>query len=188
MYKADVIITAAEVQHTLISSDKMKHALKERKNKPVCVLDLSVPRAVNPEIHDLNNVFLYDIDSLENVVTENMDTRQQEVTACLTIIAEQTQQFMNQCLQWDSEPLIAELNQSIDQIRQDEWERLLSKLEAADSIDDQLKQEIEYTTKRITNKIMHGPLTNIRYEVNNGRGYQILDVVRRLFWGDDAKK
>ncbi|MFC1587918.1 glutamyl-tRNA reductase [Planctomycetota bacterium] len=182
--RVDIILAAADTERFLISPEMMKSAMLERKNRPTFIIDLSVPRSVNPDISKIANVFLYNLDDLETVVNSNIEKRQRELAKCLQIIETEKVKFISNNAKWETDPLLAELNRHVHDIREEEWRRLESKLAG---LDPKLKEEIEYTTKRIASKILHNPLANIRQEAKNGSGYQIVDFVRRIFFRKQNK-
>lgn len=183
LHRADLVVAALETQQHLITPALMTSALRQRRNRPVFLLDLSVPRAVHPEVQDVSNAFLYDLDSLQDVVNANLQSRQSELARCLAMIDDHAQRFMSEASAWEAAPLIADIHREVEAIRADELQRLSNRLKDLPGVDERVQQEIEQATRRMANKILHRPITQLRAEANNGHGYQVVNLMRKLFLG-----
>ncbi|MFH2201579.1 MAG: glutamyl-tRNA reductase [Elusimicrobiota bacterium] len=178
LHKADIIVTALASDAHVIAGEMMEAAMHSRRNRPLVLLDLSVPRAVDPRVAEMENVFLYDIDSLEAVVLQNMEQRQAELSSCLEIVDEETQAFLAQIEEWKAEPLIRDLRDSLEAIRDQEWRRIESRL---GKLDARLRDDLEHMTRRITNRFLHSPTTALREEAKDGGGFRLVEMARKLF-------
>jgi len=178
LHRADIIVAAVDSDAHVVTAEMMRTAIHSRRNRPVILLDLSVPRVICPSVGEIENVFLYDIDDLQKVVESNLERRQAELSKCIEIVERETQSFMEQAEEWKADPLIRELRDHFEAIRAHEWRRLEGRL---GTLDGELRRELEHMTRRIVNKALHSPLTAIRSEVKGGQGYRIVEIVRKLF-------
>ena len=91
---ADIVVSSTGSPHTILHREDVAAVLSARRNRPLFLVDIAVPRDIDPAVQELNNVFLYDIDDLETIVRENTKCRSQELSQCQTIIAERTAKVM----------------------------------------------------------------------------------------------
>jgi len=91
---ADIVVSSTGSPHTILHREDVASVLSARRNRPLFLVDIAVPRDIDPAVQELNNVFLYDIDDLETIVRENTKCRSQELSQCQTIIAERTAKVM----------------------------------------------------------------------------------------------
>ena len=95
MRQTDIVISSTAAPHFIITREQVVHLMKERKQRPLFLLDIAVPRDVDPEVNDLDNVYLYDIDDLQGIVKENLDYRQSQVSLCHSLIQQKSERFMS---------------------------------------------------------------------------------------------
>ncbi|MBI2194404.1 MAG: glutamyl-tRNA reductase [Planctomycetes bacterium] len=175
---ADIVISSTGSPKPIIHPQQVREALRRRRHQPMFLIDIAVPRDIDPAVNEMDNVFLYDIDDLEKAVAENRAARQSEILECRRLVAERVDQFVNAIRIRDAGPVIARLTEKVHQMRQQELERTLNKLGALSAKD---REEIEYMTKRIINKLLNSPISTIRQEVAKGDGHRILDAAEKLF-------
>jgi len=160
----------------------MQKAMKERKQKPVFIIDISVPRNIDPEINDLDNVYLYNIDDLQGVVDANMFERQKEAEKAEKIIEEEIETFLKWQLSLDSVPTIIALREKAEEIKKQEIDRLLNKIP---EIGEKEKKAIEYMAAAIINKLIHPPTVALKEDSEDKD--TIIATIRRLY-GIDGEK
>ncbi len=158
VHKADIIISSTAASVPIIGKGLIESALKLRKHKPIFMLDIAIPRDIEPEVAQLNDVFLYTVDDLEQVVSENIDTRQREKTLAEEIIKGQNKKFKNWLKALPSEQVVQSYRTSANSIKDASVEDALKKLKnGGDS-----EQIIRKLADQLTNKLLHSPFKNIK--------------------------
>jgi len=182
MHRADIIITSTGSPNFIITKEMIADAIHRRKNKPMFFIDIAVPRDIEPEANDLENVYLYDIDDLQSVVNANMKEREKEAVQAMDIITGEVQKFNNWVDSLSAVPTIVELRNKAEYIRKSELERTLKKIE---NLNDEDKASIEQMTLAIINKILHHPTIKLKKQTQTEDGHQYLKAIRHLFHLDD---
>jgi len=176
--EVDIVITSSGAPHFIITRDEMKRVIDKRRNRPMFLIDIAVPRNIEPAVNQLDNVFLYDIDDLEKVIQTNLKGRLKEAEQAEEIIAEEVERLVLRLKTREVTPTIVGLQEHLEQIRQAEIQRLRSKLGV---LSQQQEDAIEALTRGIMNKIAHGPITELRKHAGNPDGLFIVDVIRKVF-------
>jgi glutamyl-tRNA reductase len=183
---ADILVCSTGAQNYVLLKDQMQKVMKERKNRPVFLIDISVPRNIDPEINDLNNVYLYDVDDLKGVVDTNIIERQKEAKKAEDIIEEEIETFKKWLSSLDSVPTVIALREKAEAIKKEEVEKLLNRLP---EIGEKEKKAIEGMASSITNKLIHAPSVALR-EDSEDKDIMIA-TIKRLYGlngEDDDKK
>jgi len=183
--EADIVIGSTAAPGFVIHADQVRQALKKRRYEPMFLIDISVPRNIDPAVNDIDNVYLYDIDDLERVVAENRAEREKELAQCRGMIADSVAAFQGEVRVMDAGPLIAAIKRNADEIRDMELQRVFNKL---GRLDDRERQEIEYLANRIINKLLNSPIAAIREEAAAGGSFRVLQAAERLFDLDDEEE
>lgn len=178
MLKVDVVICSTGAPDYVIRFPEMKEIMHRRKNRPLFVIDISVPRNVDPEINRIDSIFLYDIDDLQSVVENNLKNRWEEAQKGEQIIDEEVEIFMKWFKSLDIVPTIVALREKVEEIRRKELDRTLGKLRALSPED---IQTIEALTSAIVKKILHDPLIVLKMEAQSTNGLLYAEAVRKLF-------
>ncbi len=178
MVKSDIVLCSAGAPHYLIHSAQVKKVIELRKNRPIFFIDISVPRNIDPEINDLDNVFLYDIDDLQHSVESNLESRKKEALKAEEIIMEEIISFARWFKSLDAVPMIVALKDRAEAIRQAELEKISAKL---GDLTETQREALEALTTSIVNKLLHHPLTVLKKEVHSTNGNMILETTRKLF-------
>ena len=178
MHRADVIISTSGAPHYIIHAKHLAQVLKARRNKPILLIDIAVPRDIHPDVDHVENAYLYNIDDLQRVVGENMTVREKELEHCTSIIEEETDDFMAWLRTLDVGAVVKEFRESFHEIREAELARSLNKLPNLSEDD---RREIEYLTERIVNKILNQPTQILKKEASQPTGYKHLDAIKNLF-------
>ena len=183
---ADILICSTGAQKYVLMKDQMQKVMKERKNRPVFIIDISVPRNIDPEINDMNNVYLYDVDDLRGVVDTNILERQKEAKKAEDIIEEEIETFKKWLSSLDSVPTVIALREKAEAIKKEEIEKLLNRLP---EIGEKEKKAIEGLASSIVNKLIHAPTVALR-EDSEDKDIMIA-TIKRLYGlngEDDDKK
>ena len=180
--RADIVITSTSAPNFIISKEMIEHAIHKRKNKPIFLIDIAVPRDIAPEVNDLENVYLYDIDDLHNVVNANMEERQKEAENAMEIVKHEVTKFNNWFSTLDAVPTIVEMRNRAEDMRKIEVEKNLKTMDHLSSDD---KESIHLLTQSIVNKILHKPTINLKKKTQSQDGHIYLKAIRHLFHLDD---
>jgi len=156
----------------------MEEVLKRRKNRPMFLIDIAVPRDIDPKVNKLDNAYLYDVDDLQGVVQANLKERQKEAGKAETIIEQEIGQFHLWLANLEVKPTIIALRQKLDEIRQQELEKTFANLKDLSS---KQRKSIEAMAGAIINKILHQPTTLLKRTQNDTSGEDYVDAVRALF-------
>lgn len=160
----DVVITSVASPSFILEPADLQKIMRARGNAPLFVIDIGVPRNVNPAAKKIENVFLYDIDALGAIVDKNLEKRKAEVPRVNAIIEEELAAFFAWYNTLQVGPTIHELRESFEQIRHAEVEKNINRFKAED------RELVELLTKRIMNKILHEPMTVLKRGAENGSG------------------
>jgi glutamyl-tRNA reductase len=183
---ADILVCSTGAQNYVLLKDQMQKVMKERKNRPVFLIDISVPRNIDPEINDLDNVYLYDVDDLKGVVDTNIIERQKEAKKAEDIIEEEIETFKKWLSSLDSVPTVIALREKAEAIKKEEVEKLLNRLP---EIGEKERKAIEGMAGSIINKLIHAPTVALR-EDSEDKDIMIATIKRlyELNGEDDDKK
>lgn len=185
MKEADIVISSTGASHFILSRDEMTTVMHTRRNKPIFVIDIAVPRDIDPGIRSLYNVFLYDIDDLQSVTQDNAERRKKEAMKAEGIVEAEVQRFLDWYQSLTVTPTITRLRQQADEIRVGEMERALSQLSHLSEKD---RKTIDQMSRAILNKFLHEPTTRLKASSDPGHELQHLNTLRHLFGLDDTGK
>jgi glutamyl-tRNA reductase len=154
--RIDIVISSVQAPEPIIDAVTMQRALRRRGNDPIFLIDIGVPRNIDPACNKFDNVFLHDIDALKHIIDKNLLKRQQETPKIEHIIMEELQELFAWYNSLKLNPTISELRQMFEFIRQAEVEKHINKFKEED------RELIDIVTKRIINKLLHTPMTTLR--------------------------
>lgn len=174
----DIVISSTSAPGFVIFPPAIQLVMRQRRGRPLFLIDIAVPRDIDPAVKQLDNVFLFDIDDLEQVVRANRQDREREILKVQALIDEELQHFLHWFNAQGTGPLIQSLHQRAEELRQAELERWSAKLAHLSEPDRQL---VEGLLRGYANKMLHQPLVQIREFANTEDGHLRLDTVRRLF-------
>ena len=172
----DIVICSTGASKYVLLKEQMHYVMKERKHKPVFIIDISVPRNIDPEINNIDNVYLYDVDDIQGVVDSNVQGRQKEAEKAEAIITDEIETFQKWQSSLDSVPTIIALRDRADAIRKEELERLLNKLSG---LGEKEKKDIEYMANAITNKLIHPPTAALKEDAEDKD--ILIATIKRLY-------
>jgi glutamyl-tRNA reductase len=173
--RVDIVISSTGAPHYILNYDKVKDVIKARKYKPIFMIDIAVPRDIDPKINELENIYLYDIDDLKQVVEKNWEARKNEAEKAELIVMQEADVFMEWIESLNVIPVIKKLRENFEQTRQNETEKILKKL---NGLDDNQRELIEYLTKAIINKILHAPTVNLK---KNRENSYYIEAIKNIF-------
>jgi glutamyl-tRNA reductase len=180
----DVVLTSTGAPGYVLTQDDVCRALPQRKGRPLFLIDIAVPRDLDPAIHELDGCYLYDIDDLESVVAESLAGRRREAGRAEEIVLDEAERFRAWQASRDVAPAIASLRALAEEIRESELERARTRLER---LSDAERRAVEAVTSRIVDKLLHGPTVKMKEAAAGADGAVYADALRHLFdLGDDA--
>jgi glutamyl-tRNA reductase len=175
---ADLVICATAAQEPIVTLPLYKQIEAARFQRPLFMLDLSLPRNVEPAIGDRLGVYLYSIDDLQAACERNRRHRDRELPSAIHIVEQETSRFMTELHHRATAPIIRRLREGWQQPKDDELRRLFNKLP---ELDERARDEINQAFDRLVNKLLHPPLESLRSEAENGPPHGLLDALKRLF-------
>ena len=182
--RTDVVVASTSAAGIVITVDQVERALRVRRGRPLLLVDLAVPRDLDPQIRGLDACYLYDLDDLESVVAETLAGRRREGEAAEALVAEEAERFRAWQASLEVVPAIASLRAWAEDIRRrelDKAEARLGKLSEAD------RRAVEAVTAQIVNKLLHRPTMRLKEAAAAADGVVYADVVRHLFGLEDER-
>jgi len=158
----DIVITSVASPAHIISPAEMHRTMRRRGNAPLFIIDIGVPRNVHPETGRIENVFLYDIDSLTQVVDRNLERRKVGIPRVQAIIEEESAEFLRWYHSLEVGPAIQDLRTAFESVRQQEVEKNIHRFREED------RELVDLVTRRIINKLLHEPMTVLKRGSEDG--------------------
>jgi glutamyl-tRNA reductase len=174
----DIVIAATGSSDFIIRPQHTREALKLRKNEPMFMIDIAVPRDIDPRVEEIPNVYLYDIDDLKGVLDENMKTRRESAEKAQEIVLQGERIFLKWLDDLKVVPTIIELRKRLDEIRANEVEKALRRF---GNLSEKERKIIENMAAGIVGKILHNPLTNLKKESSTSLGALYVHTIKKLF-------
>ena len=174
--KYDIVISSTGSADHVVTRDMVERAVRERRHKPMFLVDIAVPRDIEPAVGDLDDVFLYSIDDLTEVIEDNVAMRREAAEQARTIIEEGVELYSRQRRVRDDQALLRDFRQRAEEARDEELARALKRL----GTEGDAEKVIERLARDLTNKLLHGPITAMRDASADGR-VDILDYLRSRY-------
>ncbi|QAY68281.1 glutamyl-tRNA reductase [Paenibacillus protaetiae] len=178
----DIIISSTGASGYVLTKDEVAAAMQRRKSKPLYLIDIAVPRDLDPAIAEVDNVFLYDIDDLEGIVETNLELRRKEAAKIETMIKKEMDAFDSWYKTLGVVPLIRALQTKAEEIHEETLHSLTNKL--PDLGEHELKV-IRKLTKSIVNQMMQDPILRIKEMAGEKRSDEAMDMFVKLFALED---
>lgn len=175
---ADIVITSTGAQQLLLTAEMVNEAMKRRRMRPLFIIDIAVPRDVEPAVGKLSDVYLYDIDDLQEVVSANVSLRHQEAVRVQEWMDEEIFSIQAWVQEQEAFPLIAALRQRTQEIQNDILESLYHKLP---DLDDHDKKVLLKHMQSIVNQILRTPTVNLKSMATEPEGANYLHTFAKLF-------
>jgi glutamyl-tRNA reductase len=180
---ADIVISSTSAPHYVITRERVERAFKHRRHRPMFLIDIAVPRDLDPEINRVRDAYLYDIDDLQHVVEQNRSEREKEAEHAERIVEQELVSVNDWLRSLEVVPTIASLRETVEDIRRSELERLGNKMS---DLTDEQRARVEMLTASIVNKILHVPTVKMKEVAGRDQCYLYVDAVRTLFDLDGA--
>lgn len=174
----DIIIAATSAPHPVLTRELVERALPGGPRHPLFIVDIALPRDVEPAVDSIENVFLYDIDDLYQVVDESLERRRAEVPAAERIVAQGVDDFWRWYAGLQVVPVIQALRQRAEAVRRTEVEHALRRLAHLAPGD---REAIEVLTRQLLNKVLHEPTVRLKEAAADGNAEEVLEMARFLF-------
>lgn len=179
--ETDIVISSTSAPHYVIRRESVEKAMHLRQGRPIFLIDIAVPRDIEPSINELENVFLYDIDDLSNVVETNRAEREKEAERAMEMIKAEVGRFTTWLEQLEMEPTIVAIRKKAEEIK----ERELNKTFSRTSLDERQKEAVSIMASSIINKILHDPTLHLKKHAGPAQDphkrKSITEAVRNLF-------
>jgi glutamyl-tRNA reductase len=178
MRGADIVISSTSATHFVITKEQVASAMRGRGGRPLFLIDIAVPRDIDPAVNELSNVFLYDIDDLSGVVESNLEERMREAGRAEHIITEEIASFVRWRESLEVVPTVAAIRAKANIIRCSELEKARKRL---GNLSEKDLETVEALTCAIVNKMLHGPTERLKQAANAKDGYEYVETVRHLY-------
>jgi len=176
--EVDILIASSGAPHYILHKAEVQRVIAVRRNKPMFLIDIAVPRNIAPNVNEVDNVFLYDIDDLQGVVNANLREREKEAGHAEEIIAEEVERMLSRLKAQEVAPAIVSLREKWEEIRVAEIEKVRAKL---GPLTPQQEEALAALTRGIINKIAHGPVSELRRQAGDPEGGHVVDAIRKVF-------
>jgi glutamyl-tRNA reductase len=182
LYEVDVLVSATGASDRTLGRSEVEAALRSRKGRPLFLIDLAVPRDLDPAIQELDGCFLYDIDDLESVVAAGLAGRRREAARGEAIVAAEAERFREWHASREVVPEIASLRAWAEEVRAAELERARGRL----GLSETQQAAVDSVTARIVDKLLHLPTVRLKEAAAGANGGSYAEAVRHLFGLDDG--
>ncbi len=176
--EADVVIASTASPNFILTPKLMKSVGRTRRHRPLFIIDIAVPRDVDPRVGNMDNVFVYDVDDLQQVAEENLAVRAREAAHAESIIEEEVESFLTWRRSLELAPTIVALRKRFGEVADEELRRALSRLDGVSEGD---RVVLEAMSRSLVNKLLHQPMTELKAGARKPDGALLIDAVRRLF-------
>ena len=179
LVEADVVISSTTAPRAIITLDLVREAMKQRNGRSLLLIDIALPRDIDPAVATLTGVHLYNLDDLQATVNEGIRLRMQEVVHVQSIIAEEVSEFDRWLRSLSVVATISDLRQHVETLRQQELARTLRQLSA--SLSEREASVVQELTTRLMNKLLHTPMLRLKDAAAVGQGHVYAEALRYLF-------
>lgn len=176
--EVDIVISSTGADGYVLRQEQVAAAMRKRKSRPLFMIDIAVPRDLDPSIGDVQNVFLYDIDDLEGIVESNLELRRKEADKIEVMIDREIAQFRQWYKTLGVGPIIRAFQEKSDIIHQETMDSLFKKLP---ELDERERKVIRKLTKSIVNQMMHDPIERVKEMAGEKRGDEAIAMFTKIF-------
>jgi glutamyl-tRNA reductase len=178
----DVLLCSTASHIPVVTVARIRDSVAARGDRPLCVLDIALPRDVESAVGDLENVFLYDLDDLRAAAAANLERREEDIPAARQIIAQEAEKYWDWVAGLAAVPVVRSFREEMDRVRSTELAAALRRL---GPLSPEQAEAIEQFSKALMNKFMHEPSVRLKAAAANGRGLGVIDAARYLFALED---
>ena len=174
----DVLLCSTAAPHPVVRPAHLERGLTRRGDRPLCILDIALPRDVDPTVRALQNVFLYDLDDLQAVVAANIERRREQLPTAEQLITAEADRYWEWLAGLHAVPVLTSVRAAAERMREREVAQVLRRLPHLGAAE---REALEQLSRSLMNKFLHEPSVRLRAATTNGRGLAILDAARYLF-------
>jgi glutamyl-tRNA reductase len=180
--RADIVISSTGAPHFIVTKPLAEQLIRNRRNRPVFFIDIAVPRDVDPAVNDIDNVFVYDIDDLQQVIDANMKERLKEAGRAEEIVDREVRAFYMRMHGREVTPTIIQLRDATEKVRREEIERYRKLLRELPPEQQEIAlSAIDQITQSMMNKILHHPIAQMKESAADADGSLFVEYVRKIF-------
>ena len=176
--RVDIVISGTSAPYYMITREDFERALPHRRNRPIFLIDIAVPRDIEPSIGELDPVYLFDIDDLKALAEEGKRSRQREAKAARALIDQEVAQFRSYYESLSVTPVIKALRDHFEEIKAEELEKIAADFE---NRDEKAYLNVELMADALLKKILHHPIQALKESAQKGTQNQIIQLVQELF-------
>jgi glutamyl-tRNA reductase len=182
LIEADIVISSTGAPAYIVTADLIRRIHHQRKNRLLFLIDIAVPRDIDPAASSLENVYLYNIDNLQDIVDENMNVRKKEAIKAEMIVEEEIARYVSWQKEQESVPTIVSLRNKAEEIVRAEMDKATGWMQ---KLDKEEREKVDNLVNSVVNKILHTPVTALKEEISEFSSKDIVATVRRLFRLDE---
>lgn len=176
--EVDVLLCSTASPVPVVTVARVRDSVDARGDRPLCILDIALPRDVEAAVGDLDNVFLYDLDDLRAAAAANLERREEDIPAAQRIIAEEVQIYWDWFAGLAAVPVVREFREEMEKVRSAE---LAAALKRMGPLSAEQRGALEHFSRALMNKFLHEPSVRLKAAAANGRGLGVVDAARYLF-------
>jgi glutamyl-tRNA reductase len=176
--ESDIVISSTGSPTFIVKKEHVQKAMSLRRNRPIFFIDIAVPRDIDPQINQMDNIFLYDIDDLHSVAEKNRQKREKEAEKAEGMVLQEAEHFWNKLKAADVAPTIREIQEQLDSLRMHELERTMKKM---GPLTEEQKEALNQLTSSLTSKIVGNSYAELRQLSNQPDGLEKIELIRKLF-------
>jgi len=178
MVGADIVVSSTAAPHHVITREGMAEVIRRRRHRPIFLIDIAVPRDIDPRVNELDNVYSYDIDDLQAVAETNLAAREREAVRAEALVEREVGQFMEWLQTLEVVPTIVSLREHFDAVRRDELEAALQEL---GDLTSEQRDAVSALTTALINKLLHPPMAELKRQAAARNGHECAAALRALF-------
>jgi len=178
----DLLLCSTASPHTVVSAERLHESLARRGDRPLCILDIALPRDVDPAVAEMDNVFLYDLDDLNAVVNANLERRHRELPAAEQVVTDEVEKYWQWVAGLAAVPVVTQFRDEMNRVRERELAAAMRRL---GDLTPAQREAVEHFSQSLMNKFLHEPTVRLRAAAANGRGLGVVDAARYLFALDE---
>jgi glutamyl-tRNA reductase len=176
--RADIVLSSTGAPHFILRKQEVEEVIRIRKNRPMFFIDMAVPRDIDPDANQIDNVYVYDIDDLNNVIETNLEERQREARKAEEIVTEEVRSFLRWLDAQQVTPTIVTLRRKFEEVKDAEVAKAVSALGAEDP---KMRKVVESLASSILNKILHAPIAALKKDADGRNPMELVAMVREIF-------
>ena len=182
MIDADIVISSTGASGYVVTEESVRQSMRKRKNRLLFLIDIAVPRDIEPSADSIENVYLYNIDNLQDIVDENMKGRKKEALKAEAIVEEEVIHYNSWIKELEAVPTIVSLRAKAEGIVRQELEKSIGWMQKLSEED---REKVDNLVQSVVNKILHAPVAVMKEESSEVSSKGIVEAVRQLFRLDE---